>query len=74
MAAITTDEMVKRDARVCVCGRAPAWGKLRGGGVILACMNIECRLFPAIKGPCVGDAIQNWNEEVQRHDAVRKRH
>ena len=69
-----TDEMVKRDAQVCVCGKHPAWGKLRGGGVVLACMNIKCSRYPAVKGPCVYDAIQNWNQEVSKYDTVRKRH
>lgn len=73
MVGITTDEIVKRDARVCVCGQPPQWGKLRGGGVIIACMNARCRVFPAVKGPCVYDAIQNWNKEVANHDTVRKR-
>lgn len=69
----TTDEIVKRDARVCVCGRPPVWSRLRGGDVVLACKNLKCRVFPAVKGPCVYDAVQNWNQEVAKHDPVRKR-
>jgi hypothetical protein len=69
----TTDEIVKRDARTCSCGQAPSWSKLRGGDVIIACMNTKCQRFPAVKGPCVYDAIQNWNEEVGKYDPIRKR-
>ena len=70
---LTTDQIVNRDARVCVCGQPPSWSRTRGG-VVLACMNPECELFPAIKGPSVVDAIQYWNEAVTDRGKVRKRH
>lgn len=70
---ITKDEIIKRDAWVCACGKFPVWVKIRGG-IILACPNITCRLYLAVKGSCLTDAIQNWNQGVANHDAVRKRH
>lgn len=70
----STDEMVKRDARVCVCGKPPVWAKLRGGDVVLACKNLKCKRWPAVRASCVYDAIQNWNQEVANYDAIRKRH
>lgn len=73
MAAITKDEIIKRDARVCACGKHPAWAKIRGG-IILACPDITCGLYLAVRGPCLSDAIQNWNQGVSDRDAVRKRH
>jgi len=71
---ITKDEIVKRDARVCVCGKHPTWVKLRGGGIVLACPDYTCRLWPSVKGADLDDAIQNWNERVANYDTVRKRH
>jgi hypothetical protein len=72
--ALIKEEIVKRDARVCVCGKHPTWVKLRGGAVILACPDRTCRLWPAVRGSDLSAAIQTWNEVVANHDAVRKRH
>lgn len=73
MAVITKGEIIKRDARVCACGKHPAWAKIRGG-IIRACPDITCRLYLAVKGRCLTDAIKNWNQGVADHDTVRKRH
>lgn len=64
---LTTDEIVKRRARPCDCGKTPVWAKIRGGTIVLACPNLHCDLYLAVRRHTISDAIETWNEEVQRY-------
>lgn len=63
----TPTDIIKRDAKPCACGKTPVWAKLRGGTVVLACPTIDCKLYLAVKGHTISDAVKTWNEEVDRY-------
>lgn len=72
---LTTTDIVKRDAKPCDCGKTPVWAKLRGGTVVLACPTIDCKLYLAVKGHTISDAVAIWNEEVEKYaQRTGKRH
>lgn len=66
--ALTVSEIVQRDAKPCACGRVPVWAKMRGGTVVLACPTYDCKLYLAVKGHTISDAVKTWNQEVEKHD------
>lgn len=72
---LTTNDIVRRRANLCACGKTPIWARLRGGTVVLVCPTFGCDLYLAVKGNTVSNAIENWNKEVDRYDQrVGKRH
>lgn len=55
------------NAEPCACGRMPVWAKIRGGQFVLACPTLSCKLYLAVKGPTLPDAIETWNREVNQY-------
>lgn len=63
----TTSEIVQGRVRPCACGRTPVWAKIKGGTIVLACPTIACKLYLAVKGHTLSDAIEAWNKEVEQY-------
>lgn len=69
---LTRSEIVKKRASVCSCGKLPVWATLTGGTVVLACPDLHCDLYLAVKGHSISEAVETWNQEVEKHVGSRK--
>lgn len=67
---LTRNDIIRRKARCCSCGKLPIWIKPSRSLTVLSCPDpFACvRGGKIAKGPTLIEAIETWNEEVQRYD------
>jgi hypothetical protein len=72
---ITRDDMIRRKAFPCSCGKLPIWVKPSPRSIILGCPSHPACGGTLAKGANMVEAIEEWNrEEVGKHDTDGKRH
>jgi hypothetical protein len=72
---LTRDDIIRRKASCCSCGKLPIWLKTGPRSIILGCPYHPACGGSLAKGATIYEAIENWNQEVQKHgDTAGKRH
>lgn len=65
---LTRDDIIRRQAVCCSCGKLPIWVKTGPGSTFLGCPSHPACAGPLVKGATIVDAIEAWNKEVQRYE------
>lgn len=59
----------------CPCGRLAEYSKIKPRHWMVTCGDLGgCRFGLAAFGQSKNEAIENWDEEVRKHDRAGKRH